>query len=451
MSSERCLFFAGIFFSYFLQVTSAYIACWLMNKALSRPRQRFMVWMAFLGGSAAYWIAVVCSSVKILAANGTTAGEAPSSTTSFPYLFLLPLSWSRTVLVASEVLAAGYLATILFLTMAAAWRHLRLRLALRHGRRACGAVSEIFDVARASLGISRCSLMVLPGITSPATVGWLRPRILLPTVCEEVDLAPRLGSVLHHELAHVARHDYFWAGVSDLISIFLFFHPAIWYATKRMRLERELACDSAVVEAYPEHRADYAESLAYFVRLRMIEERAALGLDFAASASSLGTRVRFILEAPPSLPWWKKASRTGVGMATLSVFVAVVPALTVVLGFRQALPAAVPLLQAPPVTARAVHRATHPTHGPSVPAEQDLASAKMRTSLPETPAYSLTSGRAESSPQETTDRPLLPPMNPPASPTAVSSVLRTAVGIVMSRRGGDHDHDRDRNGRPTPP
>ena len=48
MSAELCLHFAAIFLSYFLRVTAAFVACWMLNRLLAKPRQRFIVWMAFL-------------------------------------------------------------------------------------------------------------------------------------------------------------------------------------------------------------------------------------------------------------------------------------------------------------------------------------------------------------------------------------------------------------------
>ena len=137
--------------------------------------------------------------------------------------------------------------------------------------------------------------MVLPGLKSPATAGWWNPRILLPEVCEQIGPTPQVADVLCHELVHVARRDYLWAGLSDLICCLLFFHPAVWKARKAMVLQGELACDLAVLETRSGDRADYADSLTYFVRLRMLQDGFSLGVDFAASAS-LGLRIRTILD-----------------------------------------------------------------------------------------------------------------------------------------------------------
>ncbi|HEY6274499.1 MAG TPA: M56 family metallopeptidase [Terriglobales bacterium] len=447
MSSELSLYFAGIALSFFLQVAVAYIACSLLNRVLSRPGQRFAIWMAFLAASAAYWIALAGWNTRFFFlphADHAPVGAANGSAIATPLVF--PLAWSRRILTASEVLAASYVAIVLVLIMISLMRHVRLRLLLRHARQASSPLVELFETTSRGLGISQCDLSVMSGITSPATVGWLRPHVLLPAVCEEIGPTPKLADVLHHELAHVARRDYLWAGLSDLFCHLLFFHPAAWRAKRLMLFERELACDCAVVEAYPEHRADYADSLAYFVRLRMLEEKAGVGLDFAASASSLGRRVRFILAGPPRLSWWNRAWRAATGLAVMSAFAVVAPAITVLFAFAHPTPAA---LLSPVETAEASH-ADRKLH--SIPARntipvQQISRIQAGSSVRGVSTYSLASGRVNGSLSSERDRPwraLDPSLNRPS----FSDVLRDAVTILRPPLG-DHDRDRDRNGRLT--
>jgi beta-lactamase regulating signal transducer with metallopeptidase domain len=449
MTSELCLYLAGILFSFFLQIAVAYLACSLLNRVLSRPGQRFAVWMLFLAASSGYWIALASWHAGVFLFNG--AGQAPvaepNSITASSTPFLVPFSWSRRILVASEALAAAYVAIFLLLIMVFFWRRLRLRLLLRYGQPASSALHQLFETTCRDLGISRCDLMVLPGIASPSTVGWLRPRILLPSVCEEIGPTRRLAHVLYHELAHVARRDYLWAGLSELFCHLLFFHPAAWRAKKSMLLERELACDSSVIEARPDHRADYADSLAYFVRLRMLEAKAAVGLDFAAAASNLGTRVRFILAGPPSLPWWNRASRAAIGLAVMSALAVAAPALTVFLAFTRPLSAAVaPQTQA--ATARPGLRKLHPSAAGTIPL-QEISRIQARDSVGETPAYSLTGSRERGGSQDrgVLNRPWRE-LDTSVTPPSVSDVVRDAVTILRAP-ASDHDRDRDRNGRLT--
>jgi hypothetical protein len=132
----------------------------------------------------------------------------------------------------------------------------------------------------------------------------------------------------------VVRRDYLLSSVTDAICTALFFHPAAWYARTQMRLQRELACDQAVVDKCPEHRADYADTLARFMRLRIIEPGEAVGIDFSGAPSVLGTRIRSILHEPGDIPRWKTLSRVAVGLLLLTGFAVTAPALSVLLDVR---------------------------------------------------------------------------------------------------------------------
>ena len=80
----------------------------------------------------------------------------------------------------------------------------------------------------------------------PLTIGWRRPTILLPVDCGSWT-ADKRRVVLAHELSHVARHDVFWQVAARLACAVYWFHPLAWLAERRLRVERELACDDAVL------------------------------------------------------------------------------------------------------------------------------------------------------------------------------------------------------------
>ena len=313
MSAELCLHFAAIFLSYFLRVTVAFGACWMLNRLLAKPRQRFIVWMAFLIGSTAYWLELIVSEIREIGFRTVEVTSAKVPAPAVPHSFLLPVAWGHNILIAVQSLGVVYVFVSLTLIVIMAWKHLRMRVLLRHVIEPSPALNALFlDISRdmhlSRSRIFRTKLLVLPGLASPATAGWWNPRILLPEVCEQIGPTPQVADVLSHELVHVARRDYLWAGLSDVICCLLFFHPAAWKASKAMALQGELACDQEVLEKRPGDRADYAGSLTYFVRLRMLQEGFSLGVDFAASAS-LGLRIRTILTTPQPVVWWKGWSR----------------------------------------------------------------------------------------------------------------------------------------------
>ena len=83
----------------------------------------------------------------------------------------------------------------------------------------------------------------------PTAVGWLRPVILLPASAFTGLTPQQLETILAHELAHIRRHDYLFNLLQTLAETLLFYHPAAWWVSRRVRQERELVCDDLAVAA----------------------------------------------------------------------------------------------------------------------------------------------------------------------------------------------------------
>jgi TonB family protein len=127
------------------------------------------------------------------------------------------------------------------------------------------------------------------------TWGIFRHTILLPASAAQWPYA-RKCAVIAHELSHVAQKD----GVTQLfvqfaLSIY-WFHPLMWYAAHRARIERERACDDAVLRTgtTPEEYAQHLLEIARALRPRSDVRAAALSM---VHTSQLETRVRSILKS----------------------------------------------------------------------------------------------------------------------------------------------------------
>jgi beta-lactamase regulating signal transducer with metallopeptidase domain len=86
-------------------------------------------------------------------------------------------------------------------------------------------------------------------VGAPTVVGWFRPVILLPASALTGLTAQQLELILAHELAHVRRHDYLVNLLQSAAETLLFYHPAVWWVSDRMRVEREHCCDDLAVSA----------------------------------------------------------------------------------------------------------------------------------------------------------------------------------------------------------
>ena len=106
---------------------------------------------------------------------------------------------------------------------------------------------EVLNISN-SLNISRPARLLESRNPSamPLTYGVFRPAILLPAGAAQWPGDLR-RMVLSHELAHVARHDWFLQFLAELARAIYWFHPLVWLAAARLRQESERACDDAVL------------------------------------------------------------------------------------------------------------------------------------------------------------------------------------------------------------
>ncbi len=84
-------------------------------------------------------------------------------------------------------------------------------------------------------------------LRSAATVGWRRPVVLLPTDWQDWTKTER-RVVLAHELAHIARGDFFTGIVARIAAVVHFYQPVVLWLGRQLRIQQELAADSAAAE-----------------------------------------------------------------------------------------------------------------------------------------------------------------------------------------------------------
>ncbi len=93
----------------------------------------------------------------------------------------------------------------------------------------------------------------------PMAFGTRTPSILIPALADTWT-GDRRRAVLLHELAHIVRHDCLTQLMASVACAVYWVHPGVWWIARRLRVERELACDDQVINAGARAR-DYAEHL----------------------------------------------------------------------------------------------------------------------------------------------------------------------------------------------
>ncbi len=323
--------------NFLLKTTLEWSVCLLLVRIAGSPRTRFNLWLGMLLTFLAQWIWMGIGIVRALFP--ATAQYGAAKATALPPTaerIAVGASLAGTV---SRVLAGLFLC---YLAMVA-WRifgtlaaRVRLARAMRFKSAPEAPIASAFQESLEQTASRECELWVLPGLASPATLGWLKPRIIVPPVCQTQDPA-ELKAVFWHELKHVGRRDALWSGIVRTCRNLLWFHPCVHHAVAALNAQRELACDAAVVEEHPHSRDVYATCLVRFARMvDLAPESAFPAIEMASSTTLLTLRVHSILSDAPRASRVLRVSRATANILLVALMAATVPGLNILFAAQQA-------------------------------------------------------------------------------------------------------------------
>jgi beta-lactamase regulating signal transducer with metallopeptidase domain len=142
----------------------------------------------------------------------------------------------------------------------------------------------------------------------PTAIGLFKPAIVVPAWLIQEATPDELQHVLLHELAHLRRRDDWTNLAQKIVRAVLFFHPLVWWIERRLSLDREIACDDAVLSqtASPDL---YARCLAHIAEKSFIRRQIALAQAAVNRVRHLSLRVEQILHRsrPATTRLWKPA------------------------------------------------------------------------------------------------------------------------------------------------
>jgi bla regulator protein BlaR1 len=186
---------------------------------------------------------------------------------------------------------------------------LRMALGLAWVRKAAKAPpadarwQAMLDRLAAGAGFPRAvRVRVVDGLASPVTAGWWRPVVLLPASLLSGMPADLIEALLAHEVGHIRRYDYLVNLGQNLIEIVLFYHPAVWWMSARIRAERELIADDFAAQVLGEPRR-LALALSELEKLQFSTQHLAL----AANGGDLMSRITRLLRPDQPALHWKAA------------------------------------------------------------------------------------------------------------------------------------------------
>ena len=173
----------------------------------------------------------------------------------------------------------------------AGWRMSRSLLRVGTAAVPSGILQSFNEIMeRLSLVKKPVRLLASLRIDTPVAIGWLRPAVLLPVSAITGLSEAQLRAVFAHELAHIRRHDFLVNLLQRCVEAVLFYHPAVWWLSSRIRSEREHCCDDLAVQVCGD-RSVYAQALIELERVRNV----APDLAVAATGGVLTRRIHRVL------------------------------------------------------------------------------------------------------------------------------------------------------------
>ena len=182
-------------------------------------------------------------------------------------------------------------ASVLLLRLIGSWVYVQ-QLKAEGIRLTESRIQDMFRRLSATLNIrATVHLFESVRVSTPVVIGFVKPVILLPVGLATGLTTKQIEAILAHELAHVKRFDYVINLLQSLVEVVYFFHPALWWVSSRVRIEREHCCDDVAVQVCGDKLA-FARALA---EVEAYRQAPALAMAFASRKGVMLQRVRRVL------------------------------------------------------------------------------------------------------------------------------------------------------------
>lgn len=266
------------------QSTLVAVLVWLVALALrgSSPAVRYWLWqlvpikllvlplMAMALGSWSIslpWpanVVAVESEAREAQTEQAVGASSPALATKDPRTApaVAPRTFSFAQLTWNSWLLVGWLAVVLLQLGLLLRQRARLSRLIAQTRPAPAELAHTCGELAAQMKLERVPRLALAaGSGAPFVCGLRRPVLVLPAELTLELQGAELQQVIAHELAHVRRHDLLWGWIPQVARMLYFFHPVAYWASNRIQLERELACDQEALRAAGGDPAEYAQTL----------------------------------------------------------------------------------------------------------------------------------------------------------------------------------------------
>ena len=253
---------------------------WILLRVVGRRNSstRFAVWFCTL---------LAIAALPVFHGAASTAGSSRAGSVA---AITLPGSWALGVFAIWAAVASLALARV----GVGLWQ-------LRKLRASCTPfdAAALDPILRATLqGVQKLRPVQLcqsDRLPVPTAIGFLKPVVVIPGWAMRELSTAELNSILIHELAHLRRCDDWTNLVQQLLKALLFFHPAVWWIENKLALEREMACDDAVLAETANPRG-YAQCLISMAEKSFLRRGVALAQAAVNRMHQTSLRVSQILD-----------------------------------------------------------------------------------------------------------------------------------------------------------
>ncbi|WP_368297934.1 BlaR1 family beta-lactam sensor/signal transducer [Cytobacillus firmus] len=170
----------------------------------------------------------------------------------------------------------------------------------------------LFEHCKHKLKITGCIIVGESSLVkTPMTFGLFKTYVVLPRHFDQWLSEKDIEYIFLHELTHYKNKDFAVNYLMMILQILYWFNPLVWLAFSRMRLDREIACDAAVLNSLDEQAyMDYGNSIIHFAYKASRAVTVDLANHLNGSKKQIKTRIEKIAYFKPESKRlrWKSAA-----------------------------------------------------------------------------------------------------------------------------------------------
>ncbi|MHC4540282.1 MAG: ankyrin repeat domain-containing protein [Planctomycetota bacterium] len=172
---------------------------------------------------------------------------------------------------------------------------------------------------------SHPKVWLLNGVGQPFVWGLLRGDIYLPDDYLRIDNAAHRRNILGHEVCHILRLDAAVNSLQVLAQAIFWFHPLVWWANQKTRMEREKCCDEMAVAHLGTRAKEYSAAIVKALVSEHESTRPVPSLAVAGLVKDVEERIRTMLR--PGKKFYKHPSSVAATFVLLLALLTVPTAL----------------------------------------------------------------------------------------------------------------------------